>query len=428
MAVRAWPRRPFRAIDGDRLEYAGCPMGRQTRAADRLCRALAWAIGEGNHVPGVISTEDLVGLERALRSGGPLAAEHYPKLRIFSQLLWRIEVPDPSLKCSLGDALEAIAERASQLPAWPFEPAVEALSFHSLEYADAAAGIDRMYQSSQEGWSAHGEQSKLFIRAALEGLARREVVWVFGAGRAYDLPLPELAEHFSKVVLVDIDGRALDATLASIDSSLRARFELVTADLTGIAATWRARTLEVVQDAPSARDAAQRLYDLFCGYFVADESPWRFLGDRPDLIVSQMLLSQLNDPLERYPRQIYEKRFSLPLLGQHSGLSVANMLFAHRLQHDHVRFLRRHASAAVLTSDVAEQYTHLTATGAQQLVGDELLLLGAYRFAERIPHDLAIVRHKDWYWQRAVSRAPGQVGSRMRIGALLLQSSRGESP
>src|SRR5580658_747197 len=98
-------------------------MGGQTRAADRLCRALAWAIAEGNQVPGVITTEDLVRLERALRSGKPLAAEHYPKLRIFSQLLWRIEVPDASLKCSLGDTLEAIAERASALPAWSFAPA-----------------------------------------------------------------------------------------------------------------------------------------------------------------------------------------------------------------------------------------------------------------------------------------------------------------
>jgi len=402
-------------------------MGGQTPAVDRLCRALAWAIAEGRQVPGVISTEDLVGLERALRSGNPLAAEHYPKLRIFAQILWRIELPDASLTCNLGDALEAIAERASSLPAWPFVPDVEPLSFHSLEYAGGVEGIDSVYQNNREGWSAHGEQSKHFIRAALEGLARREVVWVFGAGRAYDLPLPELAEHFHKVVLVDIDRRALDTTLAGMDKSLRARFELVAADLTGIAAPWRARTLEVVHGAPNAREAAERLYDLFCGYFVAEERPWRFLGDRADLIVSQMLLSQLNDPLERYPRQVYEQRFSRPLFEQHSGLSVANMLFAHRLQHDHVRFLQRHAAASVLTSDVAEQYTDFKATGSQQLVGGEMLMIGAYRLAERVPHDFGIVQQKDWYWQRVIPRAPGQVGSRMRIGALFLQSGQADA-
>jgi hypothetical protein len=50
-----------------------------------------------------------------------------------------------------------------------------------------------------------------------------------------------------------------------------------------------------------------------------------------------------------------------------------------------------------------------------------MLMLGAYRLAERVPHNLGIVQQKDWYWQRVISRAPGQVGSRMRIGALLLQ-------
>jgi len=139
------------------------------------------------------------------------------------------------------------------------------------------------------------------------------------------------------------------------------------------------------------------------------------------------LLSQLNDPLERYPRQVYEQRFSRPLFEQHSGLSVANMLFAHRLQHDHVRFLQRHAAASVLTSDVAEQYTDFKATGSQQLVGGEMLMIGAYRLAERVPHDFGIVQQKDWYWQRVIPRAPGQVGSRMRIGALFLQSGQADA-
>ena len=300
---------------------------------------------------------------------------------------------------------------------------VEALSFRELNYAANAAGIDREFRMNREGWVAHGQRSRRFISQALERVHGDGPVWVLGAGRAYDLPLDELARHFRKVVLVDIDRAALEETLLTIDEArplcaLRARRR---ADLTGIAAAWRSRTLEAVREARDARAAAARMQELFLGYVVSEERPWRFLGEAPDLIVSQMLLSQLNEPLERFARRAFEERFGLPLLAQHPGLELANMLFAHRVQQDHVRFLGRHAPAAVLTSDVAEQLTRLAATGEAELVGDELLLLGAYHVTERIPRGLAVVGQEEWPWHRALPR-PAGVGSRMRVGAVLLRA------
>jgi hypothetical protein len=388
-------------------------------AVDPLLQALAWSIEEGKQVPGVLSTEDLVRLEQVLRGGAPFPAGHYPKLRLFAQILARLKVPGAPT-CTLGDALEAIASRASSLPPWPFVPTVEALSFRELNYAVNAAGIDREFRTNREGWIAHGKRSRRFISQALERVHGGGTVWVLGAGRAYDLPLDELAGHFRKVVLVDIDRAAMEETLLTIDEARRARFELVAADLTGIAAAWRSRTLEAIGEARDARAAAERMHELFLGYVVSEEQPWRFLGDAPELIVSQMILSQLNEPLERFARRAFEERFGLPLLAQHPGLELANMLFAHRVQQDHVRFLRRHAPAAVLTSDVAEQYTRLAATGEAELVGDELLLLGAYHLTERIPRGLAVVGQEEWPWHRALPR-PAGVGSRMRVGAVLLR-------
>ena len=403
----------------------------RTRAADRLGRALAWAIDEGKQVPGTLSTEDLVHLKQELAVGRPFPSALYPKLRLFAQIVWRIELPDPANDCTLADALDAITELASSTPSsarasvtpWSFTPHVEAATFEELSYAAGAEGIDREYRNNREGWAVHGEHSKRFVCDALQDLVPGKVAWVFGAGRAYDLPLPELAEHFERVVLVDIDREALEATRGTLDASLRARFELVAADLTGVAAAWRARTLAAVRDASDAREAARRLDELYRGYVVADESPWSFLGEGADLIVSQMLLSQLNEPLERFPQRLYEERFGVPLFAARPDLRVENMLFAHRVQHDHLRFLMRHAPAAVLTSDVAEQYTQRGLSGAVEPVGDELLLLGAYRLAERIPRGLEILRQKQWQWQRAIPRLAGQVGSRMRVGALLLRGA-----
>ena len=59
---------------------------------------------------------------------------------------------------------------------------------------------------------------------------------ILGAGHAFDLPLVELAKSFEKLVLVDIDAEALDATVAGVlkDPGLRARTELRLLDLTGI--------------------------------------------------------------------------------------------------------------------------------------------------------------------------------------------------
>jgi hypothetical protein len=391
-------------------------------ATGRLRRALAWAIEAQREVPNVISTRDLARLDEALARDAPFPTELYPKLRLFAQILWRTGLPAPLPRLGLGDALEAIAERAAVAP-WPFLAGVEPRTFRELGYEANAAGLDRERGRHRAGWTAHAEESRRFIIDALDGVGGRGVAWVLGAGRAYDLPLDALAERFETVVLADIDGAALEATLGTIAASRRARFELAALDLTGVAATWRARSDEAIGGARDARHAAERLEGLYASYAVVEPRPWSRLGDRADVVISQMVLSQLNDSLERYPRRLYEERFGAPLFDSHPELRVANMLFAHRVQHDHLRFLRRHG-AALLTSDVSEQLERLGPAGAPEPVGDELPLLGVYRLAERVPHGLEVASQRDWTWTRAVATSAHPRGSRMRVTALRLAPAR----
>jgi hypothetical protein len=398
-------------------------MAEASPATDRLRRALAWAIDASKEVPGVLSTRDLARLDEALSRDAPFPTALYPKLQLFAQILWRVPPPAALPRLGLGDALEAVAERASSLTPWPFAAAVEAQTFRALGYDDNASGLDRERARHREGWAAHGEASRRFIGEALGAVGGGGVAWVLGAGRAYDLPLDELGARFDKVVLADIDGAALEATLATVEPSRRARFELVAADLTGIAGTWRARTNAAIAGALDAREAADRLGRLFASYAVVEESPWRLLGERADLIVSQMVLSQLNDFLERFPRQLYAARFGASLHGRHPELRVANMLFAHRVQHDHLRFLRRHAGAAVLTSDVSEQLERLAPGGVLEPVGDELPLLGAYHLAERVPVGFQVDEERQWTWARVVPTPAHPRGSRMRVTALRLAAA-----
>lgn len=114
------------------------------------------------------------------------------------------------------------------------------------------------------------------------------------------------------------------------------------------------------------------------------------------------------------------RRVNLSLYEAYPGLRLANMLFAHRVQHDHLRYLRAHAAAAVVTSDVAEQLTRAVSGGAVEPSGDELPLLGAFHLSERVPRGLEIAARDAWHWHRAAPREAAP-GSRMRVEALALR-------
>ena len=110
---------------------------------------------------------------------------------------------------------------------------------------------------------------------------------ILGAGHAFDLPLVELAKAFDRLVLVDIDADALNATVAGVlkDPGLRARTELRLLDLTGVNGQLVRRIDESVAAAANAAEARDRLEALCWTYRLA---PPRLLPpeERADLLVS----------------------------------------------------------------------------------------------------------------------------------------------
>src|SRR5262245_23834133 len=111
---------------------------------------------------------------------------------------------------------------------WVFDPRVDAAAFKALGYAEASAGIAERQREFRDGWFAHAKRSKSLILDAALRVDKPRLAVVLGAGKAYDLPLAELAQRFERVVAIDIDATALAATVhaAVREPQLQKKIEL----------------------------------------------------------------------------------------------------------------------------------------------------------------------------------------------------------
>src|SRR2546423_5668580 len=197
--------------------------GMQMRAAAAVIDA--WCAA----APNAAAAGEAGALAQALRSGSRWDPAWFPLL---------LAIGRDSAK--LGDLLSAIAELppAVESPPWQFDPAIDPRAFDALGFAAASAGIARTQRENREGWWAHARRSRAFILDAVTHVRERRLAVVLGAGKAFDLPLNELASAFERVVLVDIDAAALAETCASVvaAASLTRRIELRAMDLSGVGA------------------------------------------------------------------------------------------------------------------------------------------------------------------------------------------------
>ncbi len=74
----------------------------------------------------------------------------------------------------------------------------------ALGYLREAIGIQRRYRRCREHWRPHIERCRSIIQKGLARCSQRRTAVVLGAGLLHDVPLPELASSFRKVLLVDI--------------------------------------------------------------------------------------------------------------------------------------------------------------------------------------------------------------------------------
>ena len=275
---------------------------------------------------------------------------------------------------------------------WQFDPAVDPGAFAALDYAAASAGIARTQRENRDGWYAHARRNRSFILDAAARVARPHLAVVLGAGKAYDLPLAELAARFERVVLVDIDAAALAAASAATvpDAALRERLELKALDLTGVTSRL-AREIQLKSTADETLEAFEQL----CRSYRLDAPP-RWLAEPADLIVSSMVLSQLGLQPKLTAKRRFEERFGRISESQWSAWN--DLEFS--LQRDHIDALAAHAELAVLSSDVMHH------SG-----GESWSVVGASRLEQRIPAYLEIVKQAAWTWDRVHGEVKTDVGA-----------------
>ena len=264
---------------------------------------------------------------------------------------------------------------------WRFDPTVDPHAFKLLGFAETSAGISRTQRENRDGWYEHARRHKAFVLDAAARVERPRLAVVLGAGKAYDLPLEELARRFERVVLVDIDAEAMAASSAAAvgDAKLRARLELRPMDVTGVT-----RRLALGIETALACSAPEASLENLCrSYQLA--SPPRFSDERADLLVSGMVLSQLGLQPKLAAKRLFERR-----LGKISARFEAMWDdLERRLQQDHIAALVDQAELAVLTSDVVHH------SG-----GESWSVIGAERLEARLPPHLEVLTKTSWTWQR----------------------------
>ncbi|MCH7551116.1 MAG: hypothetical protein IIA35_05375 [Proteobacteria bacterium] len=103
-----------------------------------------------------------------------------------------------------------------------------------MGYARELIAIEARHRRCRDAWAPHLEHCHKVIGDAAEGISRDRVI-VLGSGLLLDIPLAELSETFSDVVLVDIFH--LPAARKKVHDMANVRLETI--DITGLAdATW----------------------------------------------------------------------------------------------------------------------------------------------------------------------------------------------
>ena len=173
-------------------------------------------------------------------------------------------------------------------------------------YVSDQNGIRNRYLRESGNWQSHLRNTRDFIIAAARQAEQHRSVAVLGSGWLYDVPLDELSQMFSSVVLVDI----VHPEAVKIRAGRMPNVRLVEADLTGGA----------VQHAMQAKTFAQ-----FAEWLPSARPALNF-GDF-DLVVSVNLLNQLDIILCDY-------------LQRHFGVDDAELLTVRRtVQQQHINWL-----------------------------------------------------------------------------------------
>jgi hypothetical protein len=392
-------------------------------------QALDWYVEEVRRAerPPPVSTADAAALRAVMRKEQSLQPGQLEQLVTFAHTMFLVCQKAPEVPgCVLGDALTALSAlgtNASERFPWRWDPAVDAEAFTKLKFSETSVGIGKAQRANRDGWREHAKRNRDFIEAASSGCAQKELAVVLGAGQAFDLPLPELARAFERLVLVDIDGPALEATISSTikDPGLRARVEARVLDLSGINGQLVRAVDQVLAGSGGADEVAAELAQLCRSYWLPERPALLGANERADLLVSGLVLSQVAWPQRVYALRLYEQRFG-KLGGEAERAWVVPWWELElRIQQDHISLIADAAERTVLCSDVISRPTLLDAAGVERETGQKIFALGVSSLHERIPRSLQVEQHAAWQWSRYPADKRGTPGSRMDVEGLVLR-------
>jgi hypothetical protein len=180
------------------------------------------------------------------------------------------------------------------------------------------------------------------------------------------------------------------------------------------------RAVEQVLAGPGGADEIVAEFSNLCRSYWLPERP-RLLGadERADLLISDLVLSQIAWPQRVYALRLYEQRFG-KLQGEAERRWIVPWWeFELRVQQDHITSLAGAAERIVLCSDVISQPTLLDPAGVEREVGQKVFAIGVASLLERVPKSFQVEQHAAWKWSRYRASKRGAPGSRMDVEGLL---------
>jgi hypothetical protein len=385
-------------------------------------RALDWYLAEvPEAIARPVSRADAEGLRELLAGTRGRRERDFELLVAFAWTINKMNERGEAPACTMGDALTALAqvEQPGEAP-FAYDTVIDAGTFAKLGFRETSVGIGKAQREHREGWWAHAQRNRSYINEAAGRTEGRKLAVVLGAGHAFDLPLVELAGQFEKLVLVDIDGEALEQTVSGVfkDPGLRSRLELRVLDLTGI----NRALVERLEALVAGTEVLEKIERLCHGYRLAP--PPRLLpeGERTDLLVSSCVLTQLVWPQRSFAERLYQQRFGT-LRGpaeQRWARMWAELEL--KVQQDHFTALAGVAELVAFTTDVLSHVTVLDAAGIERPTGDTVYALGVPTLRDRIPQLFQVEAHQSWEWPRYKATARGE-GSLMSVEAVVLREA-----
>jgi hypothetical protein len=394
--------------------------------------ALGWCLAQARGSAAlpilVAEAEALAGFFAGESSRRP---EKLEVLLKFAQTMTILSRQHPEVPgCNLGDALTALGALVladDQASPWEYRPTLSADGWSKLGFAGVSSGIAETQRTNKEGWWAHARRNRAFVLEAADATSGKHLCVVLGSGQAFDLPLSDLATRFERLVLIDVDQAALEATITSAikDPALRARVEGRVLDLTGINSEMVERLDDAARRGGSAEDLTVRLEQICRSYQLAAPPVPLPPGQRADLVISGMVLTQLPFPQRTYAQAIYEKRFGRLDDGQAARWNSVWGEFLLRLQQDHINGLTLAAELAALTTDTIIRPTELDPGGSARPTGAQIRMLGVASVLERIPRFITVERHASWTWERLKPDRRGASGSSIDVEGVILREAAG---